>query len=468
MATLHLGLFAVSVTIILMMVYRLTTGVVEHQMERTIADEMGGLREQYDLRGMSGLVEAVRLRSQVPHTNSIYVLVAPDDVSIAGNLPYWPSQITPDERGWVHFEVSDYGGAEDQPATARAIVLGLPDHHRLLVGRDMSELDTLRRRMVGSLGWVLGTTMLLGLVGGVLLSHGVLHRIEEINRTTRQIMGGDLSRRVPRNGSDDEVDRLAANLNDMLAQIERLMNGMRQVSESIAHDLRTPLTRMRSRIELILLHGTAGESTYREAFQDTLVDADRLLATFTALLSIAEAESGVRRADFRLVDLAALARLSADLYEPVAEEKGLRFALDIPQALMVRGNEQLLAQALANLLDNAIKYTPTGGRVSLMVSGPAHGLGPAIAVADNGPGIPEDMRDMVLQRFVRLESARASPGSGLGLSLVEAVAHLHDGQLILDDNHPGLKITVRLPPPVALEMDWSDTEAHILPALPVA
>ncbi len=326
----------------------------------------------------------------------------------------------------------------------------LPGHFRLLVGRDMSELDQLSDRMVRSLGWIIAATAMLGLGGGLLVSRGAMRRIEAINRTTRQIMAGDLSDRVPRFGGGDEIDRLAGNLNAMLDRIERLMTGMRQVTDSVAHDLRTPLTRLRSRIELALIHETDDAEVYRGVLQDSIGEADRLIATFTALLSIAEAESGAKRSDFTAVDLVDVVQLAADLYEPVAEERGQRLVMEIaegvaPQTVVVRGNGQLLAQAVSNLLDNAIKYTPEGGTITLRLDGAAAGQAARVTVADNGPGVPAEERPKVLQRFVRLDAARASPGNGLGLSLVDAVASLHGARLELSDNQPGLRVALVFP-----------------------
>jgi signal transduction histidine kinase len=267
----------------------------------------------------------------------------------------------------------------------------------------------------------------------------MLGRVDAINRTTRRIMAGDLSQRIALKGSRDEFDQLAANLNAMLDQIERLLGGMRQVTDNIAHDLRTPLNRLRSRIEVALLQ-QPGRAETRALLEATLADAQAMIATFNALLDIARAEAGSERGGFEAVDLAALSRDLADLYRPAAEDKQLTFQYRCAPGLQMRANRHLLAQALANLLDNAIKYTPPGGRVRLQVERGANG--PLIAVADSGPGIPEADRERVLQRFVRLDGTRSTPGNGLGLSLVDAVAKLHGAELTLTDNRPGLKVSL--------------------------
>ena len=446
LALLYLALFATSVTVVLWVVWRTTAGFLEQQVADSIAGDIALLRQEYQYGGLGRLIATVRDRSDDPHTNAMYLVLAPGGAALAGNLSGWP-KVLPEGDGWMHFQVAPTGGPRGEPATAVAQGFVLPGGLKLLVGRDMSELDSLSDRMVASLGWVVAVTGALGVAGGILLSRRALARIEAINRTTRRIIEGDLAERVPRSGSGDEIDRLAGNLNLMLDQIGRLMEGLRHVSESVAHDLRTPLTRLRSRLELVLIEDSDDPEIYRAALQETIGEADALLATFRALLSIAEAEAGDRAADFQAVDLVALARTAADLYEPVAEEKGQAFAAVLPGGpVPVRGNPQLLSQALANLLDNAVKYTPEGGRVSLTVAGPASGAeGGRLEVADSGPGIPAAQRGRVLERFVRLDDARATPGNGLGLALVDAVARLHGARLELADNAPGLRVTLVLP-----------------------
>ena len=257
-------------------------------------------------------------------------------------------------------------------------------------------------------------------------------------------MSGALQERMAVANNGDELDQLAGNLNAMLDQIEHLMVGMRQVTDSVAHDLRTPLTRLRSRLEITLVEA-ATEDEYRAAIQEAISEADRLLGIFGALLSIAEAEAGTMQRSFQKVSLSDLARQMADLYEPAAEEAGLGFVSDIRAEPVALGNQQLLAQAIANLLDNALKYTPAEGCVTLTVKGPEGERGACISVADTGPGIPAEQRESVLRRFVRLEASRSSPGNGLGLSLVDAVARLHGARLEMDDNHPGLIVSLVFP-----------------------
>jgi len=279
----------------------------------------------------------------------------------------------------------------------------------------------------------------LGLIGGGLMSRNLLRRLDQINSTSREIMAGHLSRRLPLSRAGDEFDTLARNLNRMLERIERLMKGMRQVTDSVAHDLRSPLNRLRNRLEGALkrLPPEGEESAEIDA---AISETDRLMATFDSLLLIAEAEAGAARNSMSRVDLSALAHDVWELYAPVAEENGIELNMAEALPLEVRGNGNLLSQALANLVDNAIKYTPQGGRVTIAAE--KNGQGTVLSVADNGPGIPIEDRPRAVERFVRLEASRHSPGTGLGLSLVAAVARLHDARLELSDNHPGLKASV--------------------------
>ena len=441
-AAVYLALFLVSVSTILGVVHYTTAGLLDSQTEEIIQAELDGLREHYVSRGLAGLAEVLRERSAVPRTSSIYLLAGRSGVPILGNLLAWPAGAEHD--GWIEFAVTNAGPPRES-SPARAVVVTLESGTRLLVGRDIGERERVRSRVTDALLWALGLTIALGVVGGVLISRNVMRRIEAINRTTRQIMTGELHRRIPDSGGGDELSLLAANLNGMLDQIERLMAGMRHVSEGIAHDLRTPLTRLRARLELALI-GSEDLGAARAAMQDALGEADRLLATFQALLGIAEAEAGYRETPLAPVELAAIARTAIDLYEPLAEEKGIRLAADLAPGVVVDAHEQLLAQAAVNLLDNAVKYTPAGGRILLRVArSPARE--PELAILDTGPGIPAEDRARVLERFVRLEGSRSSPGNGLGLSLVDAVARLHGAKLVLEDNAPGLRVTLRFPAP---------------------
>jgi signal transduction histidine kinase len=443
-ALLYLGLFLASVLVILGLIYWFTAGFIERQTDETIAAEIAGLREQYRQRRLPGLIEVVNARSAVPRTSTLYLVATPAFAPLAGNLSDWPDA-KPDADGWIEFEIAD---APEEPGggshEARAVVFTLPGGYHLLVGRDTMERRHFQDRVLISLAWALLLTVGLGAAGGVLISRNVMHRIDAINQTTRQIMSGALQERMAVANNGDELDQLAGNLNAMLDQIEHLMVGMRQVTDSVAHDLRTPLTRLRSRLEITLVE-SGTEDEYRAAIREAISEADRLLGIFGALLSIAEAEAGTMQRGFQKVSLSDLARQMADLYEPAAEEAGLSFVSDIRAEPIALGNQQLLAQAIANLLDNALKYTPVGGCVTLTVKGPEGERGACVSVADTGPGIPAEQRESVLRRFVRLEASRSSPGNGLGLSLVDAVTRLHGARLEMDDNRPGLIVSLVFP-----------------------
>jgi signal transduction histidine kinase len=282
------------------------------------------------------------------------------------------------------------------------------------------------------------------------MSRNMLRRVEEVNRTAERVIAGNLSDRVPRLGTSDEFDQLAANLNGMLDQIERLMAGMREVTDNVAHDLKTPLARLRARLELALL-GPADAPAQADAIRAAIEEADRLLATFNALLSIAEAEAGARRQPPETIELAEIARAVTELYQPLAEERGFAMRLESTPGILIRGDRHLLSQAVANLLDNALKYgAPTAGGGEIVIAVSRQDGHAVLEVRDRGPGIPETERDAVFDRFVRLEPSRSTPGNGLGLSLVRAVAHRHNATVTLADNRPGLRVRLDFPEAAAL------------------
>ena len=424
------------------LIYWQTVIYATHQTDETIDAEITGLAEQYRQRGLAGLVAVINERSNPERGSSmLYLLTDQRQNPLAGNLSRWPD-LEVQKDGWMRFHLNA-DGQRDGPHVAQATSFVLAGGVQLLVGRDLAENVAFRNRIVAALVSSGALMLVLGLVGGIVLSRRALARIETINRTGDLIMAGEFDRRIPLKGSGDEFDRLAQNLNAMLDQIERLMAGMRQVTDNIAHDLRSPLGRLRSRIEMALIEEPSTER-YREVLQQTIGEADQLLATFTALLDIAEAEAGSPRAQLAPLDLAAFARDLADLYEPVAEEKGLSLTLDAGRApVEVRGDRHMLSRAIANLVENALKYTPAGGTVRVAVT--PDGAMARLTVADNGPGIPAEERERVFDRFYRLEASRTTEGNGLGLSLARAVVRLHGGTITLEDNGPGLRAVVALP-----------------------
>lgn len=424
---------------------------MERQTEETIEAELTGLREQYRDLGIFGLGRIIAQRAAAERElESVYLLVDDGGWIIAGNLQAWP-EVDDAASNRVRFAILPGQGERPRRFLGRTVLL---DDARLLVARDVEDKLRTQALLVNAIGLGSGLMLLFGIVGGFVMSRWMLSRIETINRATAQIMAGDLSRRIAVEGSGDEFDELASNLNAMLERIERLMVGMREVTDNIAHDLRTPLNRLRSRLEVALLRDVDPASA-RQLLEETVADAEGLIATFNALLSIARAESGEQRVAWELVDLAELVSDIQELYEPLAEERAIALEARIESGVDVLGNRQMLAQALANLADNAIKYTPEGGRVTIdahTVEASGQAL-PALTVTDTGPGIPEAFRAKALERFARLDPDRSTPGNGLGLSLVNAVAKLHEAALELEDAGPGLRVRLvfRRPPPLPQE-----------------
>ncbi|HEU0058230.1 MAG TPA: ATP-binding protein [Hyphomicrobiaceae bacterium] len=423
----------------------LTTSVVE-----TLRAEVVGLREQYQAGGPARLSAIIAERAADPGS-SLYLLVDSAGQRAAGNLRQVPPELRDGAQRGVFTYIPQSGPAQGKPRVAVGVLFDVPGGLTLVVGRDIEDL----RRFAWSMGrlglWSIIILSALGVGGGLLISRSVLRRIETVNDTTRTIMAGDLSRRIPLNGSGDELDRLAESLNAMLSRIEELMGALREVSDNIAHDLKTPLNRLRNRAEAAL-RSSEGAGIYRDGLVKTIEEADELIKTFNSLLLIARLEGGAIAESMERLNPASIIADIAELYEPVADEAGLSLSVAAEPGLTLTANRELVSQAVANLVDNAIKYSPDGGRVN--------GAAPAspisivlkrveqdieIAVGDRGPGVAPEDRQRALQRFVRLEKSRSRPGSGLGLSLVAAVARLHGGSIRLEDNAPGLRAVLNLP-----------------------
>jgi signal transduction histidine kinase len=446
---LYAGLFCLSVLALLAFVYWSTSVLLERQQTQIIVAETRGLVDQYNDFGMPGLVGAIAGRVQPDRVgDSIYLLVDDKLEPVVGNLSHWP--VATADGPWLVFPLDRNRLGDPVQHSARALHMKLAGGYRLLVGNDTRTQDRFAAAVIQALFWSLAATLGLGLGVGVLMSRKTLARLEAINTGAERIRRGEVRHRMPVGSGGDEYDRLAANLNAMLEEIERLMGGIRAVTNNIAHDLRSPLTRLKTRLE-VALATREDAAAQRVAVVQAVAEAEDLLQTVNALLSIADVEAGTGRAEMAPVDLEALAGDVAELYEPAAEEKGLRFERALRGPAVVTGNRQLLFQALANLLDNAIKYTPAPGAVALRLDPIAHGQGPRLVVADSGPGVPAADRERVLERFVRLDGSRSTPGSGLGLSLVAAIGRLHGAALLLDDNAPGLKVALQFGPAGAVE-----------------
>ena len=435
-------LFAFSVTALLFFTYWNTRRTLDAQTDQIIQADIIGLNEQYQHFGLPGLVETIRTRS-LQQGQALYLLADGLHHIVAGNLDSWPQIADAAPGSIVEFDYDRLQNGKLETRRARGRILPLAADFMILVSQDVHDRYLTERMFTTTLPWTVLLILILGTVGGALMSRNMLRRLDIINRTSGEIMRGDLTRRVPLNGSGDEFDVLAENLNRMLDRIERLMKGLREVTDSVAHDLRTPLNRLRNRLEESVARLSASGAQAGE-IERAIAETDQLIGTFNALLLIAETDAGTTRAAMSPLDLGSVAADVAELYEPLADEKKVSLMLMPGAAVAIEGNRSLIAQALANLVDNAIKYTPAGGKVRIHASVAPEGVD--LSVADSGPGIPPADRPRVIERFVRLEASRSSPGTGLGLSLVAAVAHFHNAELMLEDNVPtGLKAVLRFP-----------------------
>ena len=442
LAAAYLFVFVLSVAAILGYVYWNTAVLLERQIDSSIEAEIATFASEYQQTGLAGLLETLDQRSEV-ESDRIYLFTNPLGRRLAGNLSALPVAAT-GPSGWIDFSYAVETAQGLEHRAARAYYSTLEGGYRVVIGRDVDELRQFGAIIRNSLVWAVAITLVLGLSGGLLTSRNFLRRIDQITGTSRTIMAGDLTGRMPVSGTGDELDRLASNLNAMLDQIERLMAGMQEISTNVAHDLRTPLSRLKARAEDALRAGSATD--HRQALEQVLEETDRLLATFNALLAIARAEAGHAGDGLQPVEAGSVVREVAELYEPSVEDAGGRLTVSADGEHWVLADRELLAQALANLIDNALKYgtdATTGPDIAISVATAESGV--AIEVADRGPGIPEPEREHVKERFVRLEPSRTKPGSGLGLSLVSGIMKLHRGRLELADNTPGLKARLVLP-----------------------
>ena len=451
LAVVYLLLFEGSVCVVLGFVYWTTAMHLEMEADSAIERELGSLTARYRGGGLASFSRVLDDRvARSPRGPFIYLFATAGRRALAGNVSGWPDAV-PGPDGWLEFPLWAAREPDDTPHLARARVSALPGGLLLLVGRDMHEIDRACGRIRLALAWSLGLMLILGVAGALAMSRGTMRRIDAINRASREIMGGDLARRIPTRGSRDDFDQLAEQLNAMLDRIQELMDGIRRVTDDIAHDLKTPLTRLRTRLEELRDSGRLGRDS-EESVEAAIGESDRLLATFAALLRIARVESKATREGFTMVDLGALAADAAELYEPYGHEHGREVVfLGDASGIPVTGDRDLLFQAVSNLVDNALRHG--GGRVVVeagAVPAPGGGRRGRIVVRDEGPGIPVADRERVFRRFVRLEASRNTAGNGLGLALVEAVAALHGGTVEVAENDasregPGLRITLSLP-----------------------
>jgi signal transduction histidine kinase len=421
-------------------VYAGAVSNLEGETAQVVEAELRGLVERYRDGGVVELARTLDQRAASDATGeAVYLLADAQGAHIAGNVASWPSDATLDGE-WMQLSLTRSDSGASVEVGARAFPV--QQRYRLLVGRDMAAQRRFRDAMMDALVLALGVSILLALAAAWMLSRVVMSRVGEIDQAARAFMTGDLDRRVAERRGRDEFDRLAATLNAMFERISALMSEMRTVTDSLAHDLRTPLTRLKTQVARAADQELPPERR-AEALASASEEADRVLASFSTMIDIARAESGAAQAQFAPVDLAQIVRDVGELHEPLAEESGLALHIHAPAPVPIRGHAQFLSQMLSNLIDNAVKYAAAGREVR--VSAVVDGEEAVLAVADRGPGVPSERRAEALKRFGRLDDARSKPGSGLGLSLAATIARLHGGRLLLEDNAPGLRVVVRIP-----------------------
>lgn len=442
--------FVIMAAIVIGALFWQTNTLLTRQVIEVITQDVRAFEALARSGDMPALARVVAERSSNSQSSSAPLLILVDgrQQKLAGNLAQWPTALgTGSSGGTFMYSDTSITSVTSFAHSAVGIVLELGNSGRLLVARSIDE----QRVLIKSMRWLFiggfGLLSVTALAGGLLASRLMLTRISSITDTGATIMSGDLSRRIPLNGSDDEFDHLAGSLNAMLERIEQLMTGMREVSDNIAHDLKTPLNRLRNRAEAALRDTSGGEVPVR-GLERVIEDADDLIKTFDALLLIARLEASATAASLEPFDLAQLVRDIAELYEPVAEEAGQRIIMMVPSTAGVVANRQLIGQVIANLIDNALKYgvpSVAGAEKEISLAVVVGLDGVQLSVSDRGAGIPATDRARVMKRFVRLDQSRSRPGTGLGLSLVAAVARLHAGRVILEDNQPGLRVVLELP-----------------------
>ena len=449
---LFLALFAGAASAFLFYIYSVTVLEVTRIADASITRETQSLEGVYSIGGREAVRHAMIERTQGDRP-FLYLLEDPAGRRIWGTIPRGSVPRFDDRNtDMVRFSVTKIG---PHGAVSRDLARGerqkLTGGETLFVGQDVSEAEAYVFRIVRALWGAGALVVVLGLAGGLIISRNVNRTVAGMNAVVTAVRGGDLRARVELRGARDEFEELASGLNDMLDRLEHSIGGLRHAGDAIAHDLRSPLTRLRTRLEVAILDVEAGKGDPKAALAQALEDADGVLRTFVAVLAIARLQAAGSAPDQTVFDTSQLAADIAELYEPLCEERGLEFRAELTPALQARGNREFIAQALANILDNAVKYTGSGGAVMLRSRRRSSGE-VEFSVTDTGPGVPEDQRARVVERFVRLENSRNQPGSGLGLSLVAAVAEAHGGRLELDEGPgkvgemgPGLRVALVLP-----------------------
>jgi signal transduction histidine kinase len=442
LAALYVVIFAVGIVSLLTAVYFLTARVLDREVDAVIQAEVNGLVDVYRQGGLLQLIGTLHGRADSwGRSGAVYLLADTDGSRIAGNIVHWPNRVVTNNQ-WVEFEIdaSEHGGVVSHPVRAQAF--RLPGGRSLLVGTDILERKRLASRLRYAMLWCASLCVVLGTAVTYIYSQRVRRRVSSIASTCETIINGNLSQRLGIERTKDEFDELARTVNHMLDRIQQQTEILRTTFDSAAHDLRAPLYRARVRIEETLQHADLAASA-RDTMEATLLELERVQRTLGTLLQIAQAEGHGRELAVEQLDLAALAHEIVDLYQPEATTRGITLSARTPEPVSLRGNRQLLAQALVNLIENALKYVPENGHVLIGVNNEPGEI--VLSVADDGPGIPAEDRERVLQPFIRLDRDRASTGSGLGLSLVAAVMRLHRATMELLDHDPGLLVRCRIP-----------------------
>jgi signal transduction histidine kinase len=416
-----------------------TVGFMDRQTDTVIETDIEGLAEVYQSRGLRGLIATIEARiERDPTRSSIYLVADGARSPVVGNISAWPN-VAPNDAGWIEFPLTDQSTGLKTHARTRPFLLrgGV----NLLVGRDIRSLQETKTLIERSLAWGMGIATLVGVTAGLLFSRRVGHRLEIINQTSREVMQGNLARRIPTLGNGDDLDDLACSLNAMLDEIQQLLSGIEHVTDNIAHDLRTPLSRLRNRLaQLRTMAGESGEPT--ESIDQCVAEVDELLATFSALLRIAKLEAAGPGRNFALVDMKDLVRAAVDLYQPLADARGISLHTHSTRAT-VRGERELLLQAVCNLLDNAIKFSPSQATIEIELRHNEADV--ELYIADQGIGIDSEDHARIFERFYRGRRARDTEGSGLGLSMVRAICMYHGAAISLYDNEPGLRVEIAIP-----------------------
>jgi len=415
------------------------------QIIASLEQEIYDLQELERGKGFSELQHTIQVWSNRPLNKQRYfLLVTKDESPIAGGLLQWPPGLIADGKAQNIFIEDSLipGRAEDDDGYWPMIAVQLPGGQKLLVAENIEQAETLRLFSLSAIVFVFFLTLLMALSMGLLVALTIVKRIDNVSATANEIMRGNLDQRVPLGPHNDEFDDLANHLNSMLERIQELMSGMKQVSDNVAHDLRNPLGRIKNRLEVSLLK-KRDSTEYQNVLSQTITDIDNLLRIFSALLKISQAEARTQRGRWEAFNLSALCENIGRLYQDQADAQGLKMKLDIETNIAIEGESELIGQSISNLLENSIKYTPDGGKILFNLTKDGHFA--QFEINDNGPGIPDEFKDHVLERFVRLDQTRSTSGNGLGLSLVKAVSILHSATLELLDNHPGLRVICRFP-----------------------